>query len=212
MAHLQPTADPEAIPFRVSPRSDLVTNKQDVTLKRKIGAERTVLMLPLNVVMVGRISGDVNPSSVSAALESFRQRHPLLVVRVEIDDDGTGWYVADGIPEFTTPVEQRQSEEQWIARVQEEFRTSFPIETGALVRCTLIHSPEVSEIILCGHHAICDGMSLGYLLRDLLKLLAREVGQSQPLTAATAPHESNNPTAPSGASASCPHPLPASAS
>lgn len=139
--------------------------------KRKIEAERILLMLPLNVVMVGRIRGDINPSKVSAALEFLRQRHPLLAVRVKIDGDGTGWYVAEDVPRFTPHFEQRQHEDQWIARVKEEFRTPFPIETGPLVRCALIHSSEVSEIILCGHHAICDGMSLGYLLRDLLQLL-----------------------------------------
>lgn len=129
-------------------------------------------MLPLNVVMVARIRGKVNRSEVIKALERLRQRHPLLAVRVKIDDDGTGWYVAEGVPAIATHGEPRQSEEQWIARVKEEFRTPFPVETGPLVRCALIQSAEVSEIILCAHHAVCDGMSLGYLLRDLLKDLA----------------------------------------
>ncbi|WP_088239422.1 condensation domain-containing protein [Calothrix rhizosoleniae] len=144
---------------------------QDTSLRRKIGSERILLMLPLNVVMVGRIRGAVVSSRVAVALEQLRSRHPLLAVRVQIADDGTGLYVASGVPTFVTHVEPRQSEEQWIARVKSEWSTPFPIETGPLVRCSLIHSQEVSEIILCGHHAICDGMSLGYLLCDLLKLL-----------------------------------------
>ena len=52
-------------------------------LKCKIGAERTVLMLPLNVVMVGRIRGNVNPSNVSAAMELLRQRHPYKVFKID---------------------------------------------------------------------------------------------------------------------------------
>ena len=69
-------------------------------------------------------------------------------------------------------MESRENEDSWLARVKEEFRTSFPIEIGPLVRCTLMHSESVCEIILCGQHTICDGKSLGYLLRDLLSCLA----------------------------------------
>ncbi len=143
--------------------------------RRKIGSERILLMLPLNIVMIGRIRGALECSRIAAALEKLRSRHPFLGVRAQIDDDGTGSYVAEDVPAIVIHVEPRQCEEQWIARVKEEFRTSFPIETGPLVRCSLIQSEDVSEIILCGHHAICDGMSLGYLLRDLLKYLAEPI-------------------------------------
>ena len=167
---------------------------QDTSFRRKIGGERALLMLPLNVVMVGRIRGAVDPSSIAAALEQLRSRHPLLAVRAQIDDDGTGSYVAGGVPAFEIQIAPRQSEEQWIARVKEEFRTSFPIETGPLVRCALIQSTEVSEIILCGHHTICDGMSLGYLLRDLLKCLTEPIPEFErsidppPIDFTTAPN------------------------
>ncbi len=143
--------------------------------KRRIGSERILLMLPLNIVMVGRIRGTLERSRITEAMEKLRSRHPFLGVRVQIDDDGTGSYIAEDVPAIVIHVEPRQCEEQWIARVKEEFRTPFPIETGPLVRCSLVQSEEVSELILCGHHAICDGMSLGYLLRDILKYLAEPI-------------------------------------
>jgi Condensation domain len=153
-----------------------------VTYTRKIGAERAVLMLPFNVVMVGRVTGDVNPTKLAAALEHLRQRHPLLAVRVETDERGTGRYAAEGVPELPAHVEQRRSEDQWIACVKAQLQASFPLMTGPLVRCALIYSPEVSEVVLCGHHAICDGMSLGYLLRDVLRVLAgSDQGAQAPL-------------------------------
>jgi NRPS condensation-like uncharacterized protein len=143
-----------------------------VGFRREIGAERPLLTLPFTIVMAGRVRGDVDPAEIARALEALRRRHPLLAVRAEIDAEGTGWYVADDVPELTIHVEERRSQDQWIARVKEELRGAFPLETGPLVRCAVVHSPEVSEIVLCGHHAVCDGMSLGYLLRDLLRLLA----------------------------------------
>jgi NRPS condensation-like uncharacterized protein len=148
-----------------------MANEPSTPFKREIGAERVLLMLPFNVVMVGRIRGNVDPLKVNSALDLLRIRHPLLAVRVETNDDGMGWYVADGAPRFEADLETRQDDEQWLERIKKEFRMPFSLETGPLVRCALIHSPEVSEIVLCANHAICDGMSMGYLLRDLLKLL-----------------------------------------
>ncbi len=149
-----------------------MTGNGNANFQRKIVGERAMLMLPFNVVFVGRVKGTVEPSEVTAALERLRSRHPLLAVRAQIEDDGTGMFTNQGVPPIQVHVETRKSDDQWLARVKDELRTSFPMETGPLVRATLIHSESTCDIILCGHHVICDGMSLGYLLRDLLECLA----------------------------------------
>jgi NRPS condensation-like uncharacterized protein len=139
--------------------------------KRKIGSERATIMLPLNVVMVARIRGPVDHSRVATALETLRSRHPLLAVRVQISDNGFGSYVTNDVPAISIHVEPRQNQQQWISCAEDELRTPFPMETGPLVRCVLIQSTEVSELVLCAHHAISDGMSLTYLIRDILEHL-----------------------------------------
>lgn len=149
-----------------------MTDNEHSNFRRKIIGERILLMLPLNVVLTGRVRGSINVSEVTVVLEQLRSRHPLLAVRAEIGSDGAGAFVGSGVPSIPVHVQQRESEDQWLARVKDELRISFPIETGPLVRCSVIHSDEVCEIILCGHHTICDGKSLGYLLRDLLERLA----------------------------------------
>lgn len=140
--------------------------------RRKITGERALLMLPLNVVLAARIRGAIDPEGVTTALDRLRTRHPLLAVRAEIGDDGIGVYLGSKVPPLPVYVVSRDSDNQWLVRVEEELQTPFPIETGPLVRCSLVHSESMCDIILCGHHAICDGMSLGYLLRDLLECLA----------------------------------------
>ncbi|MEO1351033.1 MAG: hypothetical protein AAFW84_19870 [Cyanobacteria bacterium J06635_15] len=57
--------------------------------RRKIVGERVMLMLPFNVVFVGRVRGTVDPSEVTTILERLRLRHPFLAVRAQIEDDGT---------------------------------------------------------------------------------------------------------------------------
>ncbi len=151
------------------------------SFRREIGSERATIMLPLNVVMVARIRGALDRSKVTSALEKLRSRHPLLAVRAEIDDEGTGSFVSDGVPAISIRLEPRHDEQQWISRVADEIRTAFPMETGPLIRGVLIQSTEVSELILCAHHAICDGMSLVYLIRDVLEQVTRSSDEIEPL-------------------------------
>ena len=149
-----------------------MADNEHTDFRRKIIGERTLLMLPLNVVMAARIRGAINPSDITAAMERLRSRHPLLAVRAEIGDDGSGEFVGSNVPSFRVHVVPRDNDKRWLVRVKEELQASFAIETGPLVRCSLVHSENVCDIILCGHHAICDGISLGYLLRDLLECVA----------------------------------------
>jgi len=148
-----------------------MTDTEQQVFRRKIIGERVLLMLPLNVVLAARIRGAVDPEGVTTALERLRSRHPLLAVRAEIGDDGAGMYVGSKVPPIQVEVVPRESDDQWLACVENELRAPFPIETGPLVRCSLVHSESVCDIILCGHHAICDGMSFAFLLRDLLECL-----------------------------------------
>lgn len=149
-----------------------MTDATQQAFRQKIIGERILLMLPLNVVMAARMRGPIDPGEVTTALERLRVRHPLLAVRVEIRDDGSATYVGSNVPTIKVATVPRESSDQWLANAEKELQAPFPIETGPLVRCTLVHSEEVCEIILCGLHTICDGISLGYLLRDLLECLA----------------------------------------
>ncbi|MEX1298228.1 MAG: condensation domain-containing protein [Desulfotignum sp.] len=149
-----------------------MTDLERQVFRRKIIGERVLLMLPLNVVLAARIRGAIDQEGVTAALDRLRSRHPLLAVRAEIVADGTGAYLGSNVPPLPVHAMARDSDNQWLLRVKEELQTPFPIETGPLVRCSFVHSESVCDVILCGHHAICDGMSLGYLLRDLLECIA----------------------------------------
>ena len=146
--------------------------KQNTYFKRLIRGERAMLMLPFNVVLVGRVRGVVETSRVVETLAKLRSRHPMLGVRVQIEEDGSASFSSKGVPALSVHTEVRQDDKQWLERVKTEFQTSFPLEMGPLVRCTVLHSAEGCDIILCGHHVVCDGMSLAYLLRDLLDRLS----------------------------------------
>ncbi|MBN1381019.1 MAG: hypothetical protein JXA41_05040 [Deltaproteobacteria bacterium] len=139
--------------------------------KRRVGAERVVLMMPFNVAMVARIRGNVEVRRLGGVVEQLRKRHALLAVRVFFDENNVAWFVSEGVPAFHPHIIRRHSEDQWIEHIEAKLKNAFPLEEGPLVRFTLIHSPGLSELIVCAHHAVCDGLSLAYLIRDILQHL-----------------------------------------
>lgn len=79
--------------------------------RRKLCGERIMLMLPFNVVLVGRVRGVVDPSQVSTTMDRHRSLHPMLAVRTQIEDDGTALYTTEGLPDIKVYTESRQSGE-----------------------------------------------------------------------------------------------------
>jgi NRPS condensation-like uncharacterized protein len=148
----------------------MITFKPDI--ERPMNAERATLMLPLHVVMAARIRGNIDVEEMRSEVEKLRSKHALLAVRINIDENDIAWYTTKDVPPLAVRTIDRESDSDWLDVALEEYKTSFPMETGPLVRFTLLQSVEVSELIVCGHHAICDGISLTYLIRDILSRLA----------------------------------------
>ena len=137
------------------------------------GPERLRLMLPnANVVMVARIQGPISPEGLEGAVSKVRERHAFLGVRVDIDEKQTGRFTPEGVPAIPIRVVPREGSDRWMEVAIEEHRQAFLYEVGPLIRLALVMSDEVSELIVTAHHAICDGLSLAYLFRDILRNLA----------------------------------------
>jgi len=146
------------------------------------GTERRFLRMPnANVVMVGRIKGTVSVDLLKSAVLKVRQKHPLLGVRVSLDDDTAGWFAQEGVPAIPIEVKPRTTDDDWIRTATEELKRAFSTETGPLIRFVLLRSREVSDLIVIAHHSICDGRSLVYLIRDLMFHLSNPDHKVPPL-------------------------------
>ncbi len=144
-----------------------VDKNQKMTM-RKMGGERIMFMIPFNVVMVAKVTGKIEAKDLSVVLEKLRNRHSLLGVRVVIDENNEAWYTSEGVPGFSIETIERESGNQWIQASIEQCKISFELERGPLIRFVLLNSTERSDLILCAHHLVCDGLSLTWLIRDIL--------------------------------------------
>ena len=161
--------------------------------KTKVNAERPMLMMPMNVVMTARIDGMINEDKLRSAVEALRERHAMLAVRIIFDDDNVAWYTTDGVPEI--PVKVVTSETAIPEEIiKQEWMMPFSLETGPLVRITLIKNSGSCELIVTGHHVICDGTSLTYLISDILKQTSGKEISKEILPAPPPIDESTVPT------------------
>jgi len=147
------------------------TIKTSGYIRKLSNLERMYLWSPYSdVSMVARIKGNISEEKLCSALDVVLQIHPLAGAKVVFDDDYNAWFSTDNVikPFFKTV--KMTSDTQWLEELQHEIQIPFNPETGPMIRFVLIHSETVSDLVVICNHSICDGMSLVYLIRDLLDI------------------------------------------
>jgi len=133
------------------------------------GAPRMSLRTPgANVVMYGVFETAVSKVALEKAVLLLSDKHKLLNCHIETDKENKVWYVIDKklSPEVNISESKNINE-----IVINELKHRFDFKKGPLIRFTLLNQTETTLIINC-HHSICDGMSLVYLLKDIIKALS----------------------------------------
>jgi NRPS condensation-like uncharacterized protein len=70
---------------------------------------------------------------------------------------------------------------RWQQEIAEEINAPFPPDQSPLFRAVLLYQEKRSIFILSSHHAVCDGVSLIFLLRDVLLSLSGHGLETLPL-------------------------------
>lgn len=117
-----------------------------------------------------RVEGSFSEAQLREALAKAARRHPLLAARVVIDEEGQPSFVAPDVLELPLRVIEEGEERGWTQVVREELGRRFLWETG-LARFAWLRSAGFSDLIGVYHHAIADGLSGAYLVRDILHYL-----------------------------------------
>jgi hypothetical protein len=120
------------------------------------------------VMMAARVAGPLDTRRFRQALEEVSGIHPFLRVKIVFDDRHEAYFSSDDVPPVPLTIVPRQSERQWLEVLEDEARIPFPLDRGPLLRCTLLHAADVSDLLVVCNHSICDGMALAIFIRDLL--------------------------------------------
>ncbi|OPY23825.1 MAG: acyltransferase PapA5 [Methanobacterium sp. PtaU1.Bin242] len=163
-----PTANRVNIERNKTIYKDQATNNSKY-IRKLSNLERMYLWSPYSdVSMVIKISGNVSEERLYNALDIILQMHPLAGAKIVLDDEYNAWLSTDNVPKPTIKSVRRVSDTQWFDELRHEIQIPFNPETGPLIRFVLLHSETLSDLVIICNHSICDGMSLVYLVRDLL--------------------------------------------
>lgn len=125
---------------------------------------------PMNVLAVAQVQGRLDVSRLAGSLESLQRRHPLLCVCVQVEG-GVPFYVESDTPIPFVVIDRRDST-HFHQVVTDERNRPLRSDRAPLLRLTVLHGEEESDLIFTMHHLISDGASSTYILRDLLWALA----------------------------------------
>jgi amino acid adenylation domain-containing protein len=118
-----------------------------------------------------RLNGPLDVAALRAAVRGVLQRHEAL--RGTVSPDGTTLRIARsltiGVP--LVDLSRIDQERRSLAEsdlVGQEVTQPFDLVRGPLVRARIVRLRETEHLLLfTAHHIICDGWSIGVLLRDL---------------------------------------------
>jgi len=131
--------------------------------EREIELERFLFRTPGSLVMMlVRLETPVPIDELEKAVEKLNRIHPLLRSRVVIREDGTAYFTTEDAAATRLKVLRKTSEDSFFSVIDEENRIPFHMDN---------HETH-PDILLYFHHVICDGLSLVYLTRHLMELLA----------------------------------------
>lgn len=145
---------------------------------------------PYNIAVVVHLADVVTVEEVRAAVAGLQRRHPLLGVTTVVDQDRTPWLESAGVGPVPVRVVELSGPEDAALLLDVEVMTPFVMDHAPLrpdgteaprpplLRVTVLDPPESRggiDIVLCAQHVIADGLSMYFLVRDLVRLL-REPG------------------------------------
>lgn len=124
---------------------------------------------PFTSVFPVKLLGEIDESRLHHALARVQKKHPLLRCAVK-DIGGRPCFVLQDEP---APISLRiveRGENDWQTEVRKEWVTPFDAGIEPLVRLVWLRGEKVHELILVGHHCICDGIAGTNLLRECLSV------------------------------------------
>ncbi|MBW4430455.1 MAG: hypothetical protein KME28_01470 [Pelatocladus maniniholoensis HA4357-MV3] len=138
---------------------------------------------PMDFATVAKLQGQFSLDQLSTVLRQVQQHHPLLRVRIVTDAIGQPKFV-EADDEIPLRLVARTDDQHWQAELEVELARSLDWQVAPLLRVVLLQSRTESELMIICHHAIADGLSGIYLMRDIVQGLGGKTFERSNFSAA----------------------------
>jgi hypothetical protein len=152
---------------------------------------------PYNMVVAVRIRGDVSPDRLRRALARAQERHPLLAVNTEPGPAGVPWFSSDGVGAIPLTVVDPAGPDAARRLADGELTSTFARDGAGtprlpLMRVALFRPGDPTrpvDVVFTAQHVIADGLSMVFLVRDLLHFMERPDAPVSVLDAPASPED-----------------------
>lgn len=124
---------------------------------------------PFTSVFSIQLRGGLDECQLRNALRCVQSKHPLLRCVVEELGDRPRFVLRDKPTPIPLRIIGRLSDDQWEEEVRREWIIPFQGASDPLVRLIWLRGSGIHNLILAGHHCICDGQAGIGLLQDFLR-------------------------------------------
>lgn len=141
--------------------------------RRLLLPERTMYRdgkTPFTSVFTIKLAGSLEEARLREALARVQAKHPLLRCVIEESASGPQFVLQEKPQPIPLRMIERKGEGDWQFEVRREWTTPFRADSEPLIRMVWLYSDGIHELMLIGHHCICDGHSGINLLRELLSI------------------------------------------
>ncbi len=134
--------------------------------KQITGVPRNFVSTPnANVLMAFEIQGVLPKIKLTKVLEKVAKKHLLIQAQISIDEQNSAWF---NFPKHYDPVIIEHSENNLKEIFIAELKTPLNLDFGPLIRFNLIPNDKNTVLLINSNHMICDGLSMLYLMDDIL--------------------------------------------
>lgn len=137
--------------------------------RRMLLLERTMYRdgsVPFTSLFTVRLRGALSEPRLRQALAQVQAKHPLLRCAVEEAIGGSRFVQRRQPAAIPLRIVERSTDQNWEDEARREWLLPFGRSSDPLVRLVWLRGNDVHELMLVGHHCICDGPSGMALLRD----------------------------------------------
>ena len=122
--------------------------------------------------MAMEVTGETTVAQWRSALAELQKRHPLLSILIAPGRDGMPVFRQVQGAAIPLRLVSEGSIEDWPRAMERELAQPFEDARAPLLRAALLHRADRAVLLLTTHHSISDGISMTFLIRDLMTALA----------------------------------------
>ncbi len=151
-------------------------------MDRELNAwEDATYIIGRNALLHARVNGNVDEASARTALKKLQARHPMARVVWKLDPEGNPRLVTNPTLEIPLVMEARLTENSWIEAANRSLNVGFR-DNIILLRVVILEGELDFDILVIADHAISDGLSLLFVLRDILEFMSDPSDEGNPFT------------------------------